>query len=139
MEKKLFLKLGKLFFYLVLYVHSTSCLIYYLADFDQSWLPSQYSFYEIESYFYDSSLSERYSICFYHSIMILSGNEINPTGTFNVMVISFLYLTGSLIIANIFANITVIISNLNSKTQQFEEKINVANTSMTNMNLPDVL
>jgi len=82
-------------------------------------VPSQYDFYAIDSEFFEAPLSEKYAIAFYHAVMVLVGNEINPKSPFNIMLVSFLYLTGALILANIFANVTVIIQNLNSKEKKF--------------------
>ncbi len=68
--------------------------------------------------------------------MVLCGNEINPIGSVNIVLVSMLYVAGAIILANVFANITVIISNMSSTSQKIQEKINVANTSMKNMKLP---
>jgi len=71
--------------------------------------------------------------------MILTGNEINPTNHIELIFSSILFIFGALINANIFGTIAVIVTSLNRKAQRFQEKIDVANTSMKNMKLPENL
>jgi len=47
--------------------------------------------------------------------------------------------SGALINANIFGTIAVLANTFSRKSQRFQEQIDVANTSMKNMKLPDVL
>jgi regulator of protease activity HflC (stomatin/prohibitin superfamily) len=46
---------------------------------------------------------------------------------------------GALVNANIFGTIAVIAQTINRKAQRFQEQIDVANTSMKNMKLPESL
>ena len=55
------------------------------------------------------------------------------------MMVDILSITGALYTANIFGTITVVVSTLNRSSQKFQEKIDVANTSMRNMKLPEDL
>jgi hypothetical protein len=49
---------------------------------------------------------------------------------------SVFILIGAIITANIFGTMAVILTNLNRKFSRFQEKIDIANTSMKNMKLP---
>ena len=81
----------------------------------------------------------KYSLCYYHGIMVLVGNEINPIDSLNVFIISLLYIAGALILANIFATVTVIIQNMNQKEKLFQDKMGLASTAMQSMQLPHEL
>ena len=70
----------------------------------------------MSGYFYDNPSPVKYAYTFYHSIMVLCGNEINPIGILNIIFVSLLYVAGAMILANMFANVTVIISNLSSSS-----------------------
>ena len=46
---------------------------------------------------------------------------------------------GAIINANIFGNMALIIQNLNIKSTEFQESIDLANTAMKNLNMPSNL
>lgn len=46
---------------------------------------------------------------------------------------------GAIINANIFGELAVIASNLNMKAALFQQKIDIVNTAMKNLKLPEVL
>jgi len=50
-----------------------------------------------------------------------------------------LLICGALMNANIFGTIANIFQSINRKAQRFQEQIDVANTSMKNMKLPEPL
>jgi len=79
-DVKLSLRLFKLCFFLVLYLHCTACLLYYVARFDESdkWIPGYNSYYAIEAPFEEEDLGWKYLLTFYYSILSLTGNDIYP-------------------------------------------------------------
>ena len=56
-DVKLSLRLFKLFFFLVLYIHCTGCLLFYVAKLDKIWNPAQFTYNEIEYSLYDADIS----------------------------------------------------------------------------------
>mmetsp|Transcript_3540 Transcript_3540/g.5333 ORF Transcript_3540/g.5333 Transcript_3540/m.5333 type:complete len:150 (+) Transcript_3540:1829-2278(+) len=68
--------------------------------------------------------------------MIVTGNEISPLTHSQILMVAVLSIIGALFIANIFGTFAVVVSALNRKQQRFQDKIDVANTSMFNMKLP---
>mmetsp|Transcript_7603 Transcript_7603/g.11822 ORF Transcript_7603/g.11822 Transcript_7603/m.11822 type:complete len:108 (+) Transcript_7603:1919-2242(+) len=86
-EVKLSLKLFQLCLYLILYIHCTACLLFYIANIDKSWEPGQLTYYKDDlydpEYFYEEeSTHMKYIISFYNSILMLTGNDIYPQNFF---------------------------------------------------------
>ncbi len=52
---------------------------------------------------------------------------------------SFFTITGAMVIANIVGTIAVVVSALNRKSQKFQDKIDLASTSMSNIGLPSII
>ena len=79
-DVKLSLRLFKLCFFLVLYIHCTACLLYYVARFEEysSWIPAYNSYYTIDTPFEEESLGWKYLLTFYYSLLTLTGNDIYP-------------------------------------------------------------
>ena len=114
-DVKLLLELCKLLFFLLLYIHCTACLIYLVADSDGSWIPTTYDYYMYQDSYFDAPFRMRYLIAFYNAVLALTGNEINPKNELHIFTTSFLLIFGSLIIANLFGTIAVIVSSMNRK------------------------
>ena len=68
---------------------------------------------------------------------MLTGNDITPKGTFSIAFVGFSMTLGAIINANIFGNMALIISDLNRKSQEFQNQIDTANTAMKNLKLPN--
>lgn len=78
-EVKLSLKLFKLIFFLVMYLHCVACIWYFIVIGDKKWLPPLDYVY-VTTHFYEESLGFRYCSSLYHSIMMLVGNDDGPRG-----------------------------------------------------------
>jgi hypothetical protein len=76
---------------------------------------------------------------FYSSILIMTGNDIGPTSRKLFYINVLMLICGALMNANIFGTIANIFSNINRRARRFQEQIDVANTSMKNMKLPQSL
>lgn len=88
------LKIIKLCFFLVLYVHVVACCWYYLVRQTEAWVPPLdfmwYAIYEdygglslfpgIEE-LYSASIFHKYWVSVYHSVMMLTGGEVGPRTT----------------------------------------------------------
>lgn len=70
---------------------------------------------------------------------MLGGSDIAPRNDMQKINIIVVMLMGAFINANIFGNMAVIVQELNQKASKFQEKIDIANTSMKSMKLPAYL
>jgi CRP-like cAMP-binding protein len=93
-----------------------------------------YMYLETETYT-GFSIYLQYMQCFYNSIILLGGSGIGPRDDTQIINSIIVILMGAIINANIFGNMAVIIQDLNLKASKFQEKIDIANTSMKNMKL----
>lgn len=137
-EIKLSLKLIKLVFFLIMYLHCLACLWYHLVLIDEKWLPPL-DFVYVVTDFYDKSLFFQYCSSLYHAVMMLSGNDLGPRAWWQLLFVAAAVLLGAIINANIFGELAVILSNLNRKASQFQAKLDIANSAMRNLSLPDKL
>lgn len=73
------LKIFKLIFFLVIYIHCQACAWYFYTQFDKSWYPLEKILLG-QRYFYDDEVPVIYKYCFslYHSVNILLGEEMLP-------------------------------------------------------------
>lgn len=73
------LKIFKLIFFLVIYIHCQACAWFYYTNIDKTWFPLEKILLE-QYYFYDAEVSVMYKYCFsiYHSVNILLGEEMLP-------------------------------------------------------------
>ena len=135
-DLKMSLKLGKLIFYLIMYIHCVGCLWYYIVSQDQTWIPAIDST-DDPSEFYDSESFYKYAVSVYQALLVLTGNDITPKGLFQVIVVSVMLFAGSIINANIFGNLAVLLQQLNRKSNEFQEKVDNANSAMKNLAIPE--
>lgn len=129
------LKLFKLIFVIIIYIHCLACLWYFIVTQQSEWQPPL-SYVNPDADFYNSSLANKYFITLYHAVLLLTGNDILPRGTFQVAFVATFITIGAIINANIFGNMALIISDLNKKSAEFQGQIDTANTAMKNMKLP---
>lgn len=135
---KLSLRFLKLIFFLILYLHVLACSWYYIVIIEKDWMPPlDYVF--VSYRFYEESLTYKYAMGLYHSVLMFTGNDIGPRGTFQTMFVAFFIMLGAIITANIFGQLAVIMSNMNRKATRFQEKFDITATTMKNLNLPESL
>ncbi len=90
-------------------------------------------------YIYDDSIFRRYIISVYHIVLTLSGNDVTPNGLVSIAFVTFAIFLSALINANIFGNMAKLTVAIYRKTTAFQNQIDIANTAMKNMKLPDDL
>lgn len=56
---------------------------------------------------------------FYHSVLVLAGNDIGPRNTIQIIFCATLVTVGAIINANIFGELAVLVSALNRKAAKF--------------------
>lgn len=88
---------------------------------------------------YDRDIYYKYWDSFYHSVMMLNGNEVGPRDFIQYVYVSSLLIIGAMLNANIFGNMAVLLQELNKKASRFREKMDTAKTAMKNMGLPSSL
>ena len=75
------LKLFKLIFVIIIYIHCLACLWYIIVNIQEEWIPPL-DYVNPSADFYESSLANKYFITLYHAVLLLTGNDILPRGTF---------------------------------------------------------
>jgi hypothetical protein len=86
---------------------------------------------------YERDIGYQYLMGLYHSVLVPTGNDVGPRSSFQLLVISLFITLGAIINANMFGEFAVLLAALNRKATLFQEKIDIANTAMKNMNLPE--
>lgn len=135
-DVKMSLKLGKLIFFLIMYIHCVGCFWFFIVNQDQKWIPAIDDTSDPSEY-YDNQSFYKYSVSVYQALLVLTGNDITPKGLFQVMIVSVMLFAGSIINANIFGNLAVLLQQLNRKSNEFQEKVDNANSAMKNLAIPE--
>jgi hypothetical protein len=135
-DVKMSLKLIKLIFFLVMYLHCLGCLWYLLVQQTEKWIPPLDYVYS-ETDVYDQSINYQYWMSLYHAVLMLTGNDIGPRGSLEVGFVAVFVTMGAIINANIFGELDVLVSAMNRKATIFQQKLDIANTAMENMSLPE--
>ena len=137
-DVKMSLKLLKLVFFLVMYLHCLGCLWYYIVRQNEEWIPPLDYIY-LKTDIYDRSINYQYWMSLYHAVLMLTGNDLGPRGSFQIAFVAIFVTIGAIINANIFGELAVLVSAMNRKATIFQEKIDIANTAMKNLFLPEKL
>lgn len=116
------LKIFKLIFFLVTYIHCQACLWFFYTNFEKSWFPLEKILLN-ERHFYDDDVSVLYQYCFsvYHSVNILLGEEMLPVTSLQAIIVSFLLLMGEFIHAHIMGTIAVVLASMSRKQTKHQE------------------
>ena len=75
------LKIMKLVFFLVMYLHCVACIWFLIVEQSQTWIPPL-DYVWVETTLYEQSSMYKYWISLYHSVLLLSGNDVGPRGDF---------------------------------------------------------
>lgn len=137
-DLKMSLKLVKLVFFLVLYLHILGCMWFFIAKQDDKWIPPLDYVY-VTTDLYEKNRFSQYCSSIYHALLMLGGNDIGPRGEFQILFVTLMLLIASIVNANIFGNIIVLIQSMNRKATVFQEKIDYAVETMKNLKVPDRL
>jgi hypothetical protein len=112
---KLSLKLFKMCLFLMLYIHCSGCVIFYVADIDKTWIPGQMANFDSENTFFELDFFEKYFLSIYNAMLSMLANDIYPTNLPLLILTNCTMLFGALINANIFGTIVVIVQGFNRK------------------------
>jgi len=80
-----------------------------------------------------------YSTAFYHSMLLIQGEHINPKSTKEKFYCSTLILVGSLVLAMIFGNVSMYIANFSANSTAYQRKMEYLFESMNHLALPQQL
>lgn len=111
---------------------------FFLVKDSENWIPPL-DYLWLKTEIYTQSPIEQYSMAVYHSMLILSGNDVGPRSTVHLLLVTFLILVGAIINASIFGNIAVILQQMNIKAAKLQEKVENANSTMKSLKIPDDL
>ena len=71
-------------FFLLMYLHLLACIWFLIVEQDKTWIPPlDYVF--IETTVYEASKSYQYLMSLYHSVLMLTGNDVGPRGNNQVL------------------------------------------------------
>lgn len=132
-DLKLSLKLGQTIFLILLYIHITGCIWYYLINLQENWEPPQ----GLSDSLLTLSFGKQFFIIFYNAILALCGNDLLPASLTQYVVGSLFLMMGAILQATMFGQVAGIIESMSRKSQAFQEKIDIANTTMKNMHLKE--
>lgn len=131
---KLSLKLLKLIFYLLCYLHFQACAWFYYTKQDKTWFPLD-ELIKGQDGFYEHGFGYTYCFSVYHSVTILDGGEMVPATGQQAILISTLVILSEFIHGHILGTISVIVQSLNRKSTKFQEQIEFATSTMRNLKL----
>ncbi len=123
------LRIFKLVFYLLMYVHWQACAWFYYTKQDRLWYPIADLILDHRT-FYDHGTTYTYCLSVYHSVGILDGIEMLPANAHQAIVVSILVLVSEFIHAHIIGTIDVVLHNLSAKSSQFYEQVEFATATM---------
>ena len=135
---KMAIRLIKLVFFLILYLHCISCFWFYIVRQREVWIPPLDEMYD-NTIIYQRHHFYQYLTSLYYSVLMLAGNDLNPQGVTELIFATIFILAASIINANIFGNIAVILQQINKRSSSFHEKVESATTTMRNMSIPENL
>lgn len=128
---KLSLKLAQIIFLILLYIHITGCIWYYIIKQDQNWEPIQ----GVSQNLYSMEFGNKFFVIFYTSISCLCGNDIYPASLTQYFVAGLNLLMGAILQATMFGQVAGIVDTMSRKSQAFQRKVDIANTTMKNIHL----
>ena len=71
------LRLGKLIFFLLLYIHFFGCIWFFIVRQDKTWLPPM-DYVWVGTDLYEWTKWDQYWNSQYHSVLMLTGNDVGP-------------------------------------------------------------
>jgi hypothetical protein len=126
---KLSLRLLKLIFYLIIYLHWQACAWFYYTKQDRMWLPILDLIEDIDN-FYDHGITYTYCLSIYHSVSILDGAEMVPANAHQAIVVSVLVIVSEFIHAHIIGTMEIVLHNLSKRSQLYFELIESSSNTM---------
>ena len=128
------LKLVKLIFYLIIYLHWQACAWFYYTDWDRMWFPLT-DLIIGSTTFYEHGTVYTYCFSVWHSVSILDGADMVPANAHQAVVVSVLVIVSEFIHAHIIGTMDVVLHSLSHKSTMFHEQIEEATSTMKKIQL----
>ena len=133
---KLGIILVQLLFILILVIHWIACMWYLTIGLEDSWLPPKDADWD-KTIIYEASTVQKYIIFFYYSVLTLVTNELMPTTGLEVIMASFILLSGSLIIGVLIGEFSSIMNDMGEKARKSNEEFDNLSSVMVSLKLPE--
>ena len=134
-EIKISLRLSKMIFFMILYLHCLACSWFYIVNSNKDWVPP-FDYMFVGTEFYNKGEFYQYTASLYQAILMLGGNDIGPRDSVQFIFTAFALAVGAIINATLFGNMSVMLESLNRKSEHFQGMIDTADEAMKNLNMP---
>jgi len=74
---------------------------------------------------------------FYYGILMIMGNEMAPKDVPQILYVSFVFISGAIIMAIIFGSISTVMASVNQKDTLFQEKMDFVQSTMIKIRLDE--
>ena len=91
----------------------------------------------VETNVYNEPLYLQYISSMYHSILMFTGNDLGPRGPYQLLFVTVVLGVGTVINAQLFGELAIIVSAMNLKSTRFQDKMDTAMAAMKNIKLPE--
>lgn len=137
-DVKASMKLTKIIFFLVIYIHVFACLWWFIVVKDKKWIPPVRFMSKDLYYIYKDSTSiySNYLLSLHVSVNGLLGGDLLPNDSFQTIVASIAVFLGAIINANIFGELAMILASMDHEEKNFQSFFSASNTAMINLDLP---
>lgn len=135
-EVKSSLRLVKLMFFLILFLHCLGCGWFFIVKQTEKWIPPlDYVF--IDTTIYTENHFMQYCTSLYHAVLMLGGNDVGPRGEYELIFTSVILIFCAIVNAIILGNFAVMLQSLNRKSSMFQEKVEKVTDVMKKLSLHD--
>lgn len=132
------MKLTKMVFFLVIYIHFFACIWFLIVKKDKKWISLIHAptddFYQLYSF---DSITNQYLVCIHSAVLSTLGSDILPRDFIQTIMAACGLFFGAIINANIFGELAVIMASIGHHEKEFQKKYASANTVMIQLNLPE--
>lgn len=134
-QNKAFVKICYYFSIFLCYLHLSACIWYYIIRWHDQWIPP----FNLDGYkytsIYEESMLYQYLSSFYYMIACFGGNEMGPLNPLECIYIILMMVFAAIINANLFGEMSFLMTVVSKTQMEFQLKVDVANTTMHNINL----
>ena len=134
-DVKASIKLLKMMFFLVIYIHLYACFWWIIVKEEQSWLPPLDIGTDDKKQIYSSDIGMKYVYCLHLTVLLIMGCDIWPRTTLQTGYAAFGMFMGAIINANIFGELAVIMASMGNADKEFQIKYNKINSVLLNLGL----
>ena len=117
------LRIFKMVLFLVIYLHSYTCMWWWLALSTKTWMPPMDTAFGVDFSIYKKGFLRKYLVSLLYAVQVCLGSDNFPTNTVETAVAAIGLFVGGLINANIFGELAMIFSELDRNTKAFQSKI----------------